>query len=99
MLFIIARELFMAMAKLLPIEVFYAKDSEEQYSIPLLVPEQTTVASALELSGILTLCHEIDLASQKVGIFSKLVTLEQLVKKGDRIEIYRPLLIDPKQAR
>ncbi|CAG0963169.1 partial hypothetical protein, partial [Anaerolineae bacterium] len=50
-------------------------------------------------SGILKRFPEIDLGQQKVGIFGKLVKLDLPVKEGDRIEIYRPIIADPKTVR
>lgn len=55
-----------------------------------------TVREAIERSGILAMFPEIDLATQKVGVFSKVTTLEAVVEEGARIEIYRPITADPK---
>ena len=63
------------------------------------VQEGSTVQEAIEASGLLALYPEIELSNKNVGIFSKPTTLSAIVKSGDRIEIYRELLIDPKQAR
>lgn len=57
------------------------------------------VQEAVEQSGILSQCPEIDLAVNKVGIFGKVVKLDQTLTDGDRVEIYRPLIADPKVAR
>ena len=70
-----------------------------QIEIPLTVEENCTVAIAIQRSGILPRFPEIKLGRQKVGIFGRLVALDELVQAGDRIEIYRPLLRDPKQSR
>lgn len=86
------------MNPLLPIEVSYAK-AEQQYLIPLKIATDCDVQTAIQLSGILTLCPEIDLQKNAVGIFGKQVSLTTLLQTGDRIEIYRPLLHDPNQAR
>ena len=59
----------------------------------------TTLRQAIEQSGILALHPEIDLNSNAVGIFSKKRGLHELVRPGDRIEIYQPLKVDPKEAR
>jgi len=88
----------MAMNKLLPIEVSYAA-KEKQKIIALIVEEGATIEAAILASGILDLFPEIELTQQKVGVFSKLRQLSDEVKAGDRIEIYRPLIIDPKEAR
>ncbi len=84
--------------KMIAIEVAYAGVSK-QTVIPLKVEEGTTILSAIQQSGILTLFPEIDLATQKVGIFSKPKELSDLVHENERIELYRHLLIDPKEAR
>jgi hypothetical protein len=53
------------------------------------------VREAIEHSGLLNQYPDIDLASQRVGIFGKLTKLEAKVKDGDRVEIYRPITADP----
>jgi putative ubiquitin-RnfH superfamily antitoxin RatB of RatAB toxin-antitoxin module len=58
-----------------------------------------SVKEAIGASGILEEFPAIDLTRNRVGIHGKLTTLESPVEAGDRIEIYRPLIIDPKQAR
>lgn len=83
---------------LLPIEVAYAKP-REQIVIPLQVPAGTTVHDALEQSGLARRFPEIDLEQGKFGIFSKQVKADTEVRAGDRVEIYRPLIADPKAAR
>ncbi|MFT3741324.1 MAG: RnfH family protein [Gammaproteobacteria bacterium] len=65
----------------------------------LQLPIGTTVQQALSQSSMLQKFPEIDLARFGVGIFSQPVNLSYPLKTGDRIEIYRPLLVDPKQAR
>lgn len=59
------------------------------------VPEGATVKDAIEKSGVLKMFPAIDLETQKVGVFSKLVKLDAAVRAGDRIEIYRPITCDP----
>lgn len=83
----------------LTIEVCYAASAQDQWCLPLGIPHGTTVKDAIVRSGILTLAPEIDLTTNLVGIFSKKVTLDVIVKEGDRIEIYRPLCLDPKAKR
>jgi hypothetical protein len=61
--------------------------------------EGATVKDAIRASGVLDEFPEIDLASNKVGIFSKLVKLDEAVRDKDRVEIYRPLIADPKEVR
>lgn len=77
------------------IEVAYALP-ERQSLLALTVPAGSTVEQAIHASGILTRHPEIDLAVNAVGIWSRPVPLSQVVQAGDRIEIYRPLIIDPK---
>ncbi|MBF0167896.1 MAG: RnfH family protein [Alphaproteobacteria bacterium] len=60
------------------------------------VPEGATIKDAIEKSGILKQFPEIDLASQKVGVFGKASTLEAVLEEGARVEIYRPMTADPK---
>jgi uncharacterized protein len=66
---------------------------------PLEVRTGTSVREAIEQCGLLDQFTEIDLDTNKVGIFGRLAKLEQVVEEGDRIEIYRPLIADPKAAR
>ncbi len=80
------------------IEVAYASDSQS-WLIPFEVEEGTTVQQAIASSGILQQCPDINLQTNKVGLFSKIIELDVPVRAGDRIEIYRPLLLDPKEAR
>ena len=63
------------------------------------MPTDCTVRQALELSGIEQHFPGIDLASAKVGIFGKLSKPDAQLNPGDRVEIYRPLIADPKEAR
>ncbi len=86
------------MADELHIEVCYAR-RDAQFSYPLTVAEGVTIGEAIRLSGILDECPEIDLQHQRVGVFSELRSLDEAVHQGDRIEIYRPLIADPKESR
>jgi len=83
---------------MMSVTVAYATP-ERQLEIALQVEESCTVAWAIRRSGILEQFSEISLATAIVGIHSKKVALDASLKPYDRIEIYRPLLIDPKQAR
>lgn len=83
---------------LIDIEVAYAK-CDEQAILAIKVAPNTTVHQAIELSGIIKLFPEIAIANVAVGVFGKVVDLGSTVKIGDRIEIYRPLLADPKEQR
>lgn len=60
------------------------------------MPEQATVQDAIEKSGILKRFPELDNAQLRLGIFGKLTKLESLLTDGDRIEIYRPIIADPR---
>lgn len=80
------------------IEVAFA-NPDVQRIISLKVPRGTTILYAIQLSGIMTLFPEIDLNHNKVGIFSQPKKLDDFVHPNDRIEIYRALQIDPKEAR
>jgi putative ubiquitin-RnfH superfamily antitoxin RatB of RatAB toxin-antitoxin module len=88
----------MAHLKQINIEVAYATITQQSV-LRLEVPLGTTIESAIDRSGILFIFPEIDLANQKVGIFSEQKKLYDVVNDGDRIEIYRPLTVDPKEAR
>lgn len=83
---------------LITIEVAYALP-ERQTVIVLQVIEGTTVAEAIRLSGILQKHPEIDLDRQSVGIFGKVCPADRKLETGDRVEIYRPLRADPREAR
>jgi putative ubiquitin-RnfH superfamily antitoxin RatB of RatAB toxin-antitoxin module len=80
------------------VEVAYALP-ETQVVLSTELHAGSTVQSAIEASGILEQFPEIDLARNRVGIFGSVCGLDQQLKPGDRIEIYRPLLHDPKEAR
>lgn len=82
----------------LKVEVAYATP-EEQVIVPLGVEPGTTVEGAVRRSGLLERFPEIDLAENKVGVFGKVTTLGATLGEGDRVEIYRPLIADPKEAR
>ncbi|GME29377.1 RnfH family protein [Pantoea agglomerans] len=80
------------------VEVVYALP-EKQYQLYVKVEQGSTVEQAILKSGLPELRREIDLASNKVGIYSRPVKLDDVVQEGDRIEIYRPLIADPKELR
>jgi putative ubiquitin-RnfH superfamily antitoxin RatB of RatAB toxin-antitoxin module len=67
--------------------------------VDLIVPEGTTLQSAIDKSGVLYAVSATDLATAKTGIFGKIKSPDTLLREGDRIEIYRPLIADPKQSR
>lgn len=80
------------------IEVIYAT-LKQQKLIKLMVDESSTIQQCIEQSGVLQQFPEIDLEETKVGIFSQVKPLDFVVSEGDRIEIYRPLMADPKAER
>ena len=80
------------------VEVAYARP-DEQVILALQVPDGSTIEDAIRRSGVLERFPEIDLATNKVGVFGKVGKLDQPLVAGDRVEIYRPLIADPKEAR
>jgi hypothetical protein len=80
------------------VEVVYALP-ERQYLRTVKLQEGSTVEQAIVASGLLELRKDIDLKSNKVGVYSRPVKLADTVSDGDRIEIYRPLIADPKELR
>ena len=86
------------MADLVHVELCYAAPLRE-YFRELAVTSGTTIAQAIEQSGILQDIPGIDLSTQPVGIFGKKRPLDTVLRERDRIEIYRPLIADPKDSR
>ncbi len=80
------------------VEVAYALP-DKQSLVSLEVEKGTTLQEAIEASGILDSFEQIDLTKDRVGIFSKFATLDTVLREKDRVEIYRPLIADPKQVR
>ena len=80
------------------IELVYALPTE-QLLLKSEVPKGTTIAEAIRLSGILDKHPEIDFVKGKFGIFGKLSKTDTVLREKDRIEIYRPLIADPKEVR
>lgn len=80
------------------VEVAYAKP-EVQVIIPLYIKVGTTLEQAIQQSGVLNDFPEIDLEKNKVGIFSKISKKDTVLREKDRVEIYRPLIADPKEVR
>jgi putative ubiquitin-RnfH superfamily antitoxin RatB of RatAB toxin-antitoxin module len=76
------------------IGVAYA-DKFKQVWLKLEVPDDSTVQQAIQHSGLLEQFPEIDLETQKVGIFGKITKLDAKLEEGSRIEIYRPITADP----
>jgi hypothetical protein len=80
------------------VEVAYAREAA-QALLPVQGPMGLTIADAIERSGIMQRFPEIDLDVNKVGVFGKVAKLDTPLADGDRVEIYPPLIADPKQAR
>lgn len=88
----------MAKGDLVPVEIAYALP-DEQVILKLDVPPGTSLRAAIEQSGILRRFPQIDLQRDRIGVYSRIASLEETAAPGDRIEIYRPLLADPKEVR
>lgn len=86
------------MSHQISVEIAYALP-KQQVIIPVSVAEGTTAEAAIVASGILSKFPEIDLTTNKVGIFGKLSKLDAVLRDLDRVEIYRPLIADPKEVR
>ena len=80
------------------VEVTYALE-KKQTLLELEVGDGTTLKQAIELSGIIDSYPQIDLTKDKTGIFGKIAKLDTILREKDRVEIYRPLIADPKQVR
>lgn len=83
---------------MLRIEIAFAAPNREVI-MALSVPTGTTAVEAIYRSGILRDIPEIDLAKNKIGVFGELVSHDYLLQQYDRVEIYRPLIADPKDIR
>lgn len=83
---------------MIQVEICYALP-DRAVLLPVKVAAGTTVRQAIEASGILERQPEIDLAKNKLGIFAKLTKPDAALRDRDRIEIYRPLIADPKEVR
>ncbi len=80
------------------VEVVYALP-QKQYLQRVMLEEGATIEQAILASGLLALRDDIDLDKNKVGIYSRPAKLQDIVHDGDRVEIYRPLIADPKELR
>ncbi|MDO8321266.1 RnfH family protein [Rhodoferax sp.] len=76
------------------VSVTYALPDRQSW-LDVEVAEHATVRDAIEASGIFRAFPELDLSTQKVGIFGKTVALEARLETGQRVEIYRPITADP----
>ena len=86
------------MSESIRVEIAYALP-HQQTVLSLQATPETTVEQAITQSGMLRKHPEIDLAQCKVGIFGKAAKLDAALRDKDRIEIYRPLIADPKEVR
>ncbi|MDP1734092.1 MAG: RnfH family protein [Sulfuritalea sp.] len=86
------------MAETINVEVVYAMP-ERQELASIKLPAGSTAGQAIEASGLLAKHPEIDLAKNKLGIYAKLAKIDTALRDRDRVEIYRPLIADPKEVR
>lgn len=86
------------MSEQISVEVVYAL-AEKQELVSLELPAGATVRQAIERSGLVEKYPEIDLSKNKLGIFAKLVKPDTALRHRDRVEVYRPLIADPKEVR
>jgi len=80
------------------VEVAYALP-KQQWLRSLDLAQGATAAEAIAASGVLAQFPQIDLSRQAIGIFGRIIRPEHRLQSGDRVEIYRALIIDPKSAR
>jgi hypothetical protein len=89
----------MAPARTITVTVAFSPRAGVVDEAAVSLAEGATLADALRASGLLERHPQIDLAVQRVGIWGKLQALDAPLRERDRIEVYRPLLVDPKEAR
>ncbi|MEX2489574.1 MAG: RnfH family protein [Pseudomonadales bacterium] len=80
------------------VEVAYG-NRDRQELIEISVPRGTTLIEAVEASGVMRLFPEIDLQNVKLGVFGRIESKDKVLEAHDRVEIYRPLRLNPKEAR
>ncbi|MBM7074412.1 RnfH family protein [Shewanella sp. 202IG2-18] len=80
------------------VDVVYALPKQQKI-LQVKVNSGTTAIEVLKLSNLVTFFPEIDLESVKLGVFSNLVKHDRVIEPGDRLEVYRPLIADPKDVR
>jgi len=83
---------------MIDVEVAYA-NPEQQVLVTLNLPSGATVEQAIQASGLLSRFPEIEATNLNAGIFGSVCKLDQSLKQADRVEIYRSLIHDPKEAR
>lgn len=86
------------MADSITVEVVYALPQRQEL-VRLTLPDGSTVQQAIEASGLVQKHPDIDFARNKVGVFGKLSKPDAPLRDRDRVEIYRPLIADPKEVR
>ena len=86
-------------AATLRIEVAYSPAADRVDVVELMVPAGATVSSALQASGLRLRHPSIDLDPAMVGVWGRRVPLDRPLRDGDRVEVYRPLIVEPKEAR
>jgi putative ubiquitin-RnfH superfamily antitoxin RatB of RatAB toxin-antitoxin module len=86
------------MPALIHIRLCYARP-DRQFLLEQSVAPGTTIQQAIQNSGIIQQAPEIDVSVWRVGIYGKLKTLDTVLREHDRVEIYRPLIADPKESR
>ena len=86
------------MAEMLQVVVCYGT-ARDQFLRSMNVAPGTTIGQAVEMSGVLEAYPDINLSTQPVGIYARKKTLDTVLRERDRIEIYRPLVADPKDSR
>ena len=86
------------MAERIAVEVAYVEPGR-QFLQALSLPAGATVAAAIEASDLAHCFPALDLAAARVGVFSRPATRDTLLRAGDRVEVYRPLIANPKEVR
>lgn len=80
------------------VEVAYAIP-EEQVILDVYVDEEVSAEQAIQQSGVLERFPDIDLSANKIGVFGHSIKLDKVLQPGDRVEIYRGIICDPKEVR
>jgi putative ubiquitin-RnfH superfamily antitoxin RatB of RatAB toxin-antitoxin module len=86
------------MAERIAVEVAYA-EAGRQWVLPVELPAGATVMQAIEASGLAARVPGLTIDPARLGVFSRKVAPDRVLEDGDRVEVYRPLTLDPKEAR
>ncbi|WNL48111.1 RnfH family protein [Dyella sp. BiH032] len=86
------------MVERIAVEVVYA-EAGRQWVLPVELPAGATVMQAIEASGLLAEVPGLEVDPARLGVFSRKAAPDRVLEAGDRVEIYRPLTLDPKEAR